>query len=139
MEIFLVILFLVVVGGYGIYLSDRKGWNATFKRLSTVARANLEAGKPVKAVTAKTEKDEKDKWTAEFEGKSLELDGPKHEIVRTWYAKISGEVRPHFQCKCGFKDWHLYVPDAKRTANRHVSEQNEAEELLARNGGTHAW
>ena len=120
------------------YLCDRKGWHATAKRISTIARANIEASKPIKAVEAQSEKVELDKWTAEFEGKPLET-GPKHVIVRTWFAKVGGSVSPHFECKCGHKDWHVNIKAATDLSESHIREQNHAEELLARNGGMKAW
>lgn len=121
-----------------IYLTDRKGWNATAKRLSNIIRASIESAKPVKAIEKVADTYEKDKWTAEFEGKELDT-GPKHVIIKTWFGKFGGEVRPHWKCKCGHYDWHITVDAASRTSKDHVREQNQAEINLAKNGGTHAW
>ena len=138
MEIFAIIFFLSLVVSGALYLSDRKGWNATAKRLTTIVRANIESAKPVKAIEKVAVTHELDKWTAEFEGKQLESN-LKHEIVKTWYARVLGTIRPHYKCKCGHTDWELDIDIAVRTSKKHVKEQNAAEVLLARNGGTHAW
>ena len=124
-----------------LYLLDRKGWHATAKRVTRIVRANIESAKPLKALEQRSDKAEKDKWTAEFEGKAL-VEGkaaPKHEISRTWYANYGGSVHPFWQCKCGTKDWHLDKDMAGRKAKEHVKDFNEAERLLSLNGGTHAW
>lgn len=132
-------VFLVVfLFGVWMYSRDPKGWNATAKRLSNIIRANIESAKPVKAIEKVAETYEKDKWTAEFEGKELDT-GPKHVIVKTWYARYGGEVRPHWKCKCGHADWHINLEAASRKSKDHVREQNQAEANLAKNGGTHAW
>lgn len=138
-EIILTGLFvLAVLGGIQIYRSDRAGWNATFKRLSRMVRASIESSKPVKQLEPVAKKAELDTWTAEFEGKELET-ANKHVIVRTWYHKIGGEIRPYWKCKCGVSDWHVNVNRANQKSKEHVKEQNAAEKLMARNGGTHAW
>jgi hypothetical protein len=132
-------VFLVVFAiGIGIYLSDRKGWNATARRLSNIVRAHIESSKPVKQVEKKIEQMELDEWTAEFEGKSLD-DEPKHVIVKTWFAEFAQTLRPFYQCKCGYSDWNLDIETADQKSKQHVVEQNKAEELLKKNGGTHAW
>lgn len=135
MEYVFLVLFFVAVG---LYLSDRKGWNATAKRVTKIVRANIESAKTVKAIERKAEKNALDKWTAEFEGKALDT-GPKHRIVKTWYGKFSGELRPFWKCKCGHSDWHISIDMASIRSKEHVRQQNHAEELLAKNGGTHAW
>lgn len=136
--IVLAFVFGVLMLGGVIYASDRQGWHATFKRVSTFARASVESGKPVKAIAAKAEKVEKDKWTAEFEGKALESEA-KHVIVKTWFAKYGGSIQPFWKCKCGVSDWHVNIGMAASDSKSHVKEQNKAEEMMALNGGTHAW
>lgn len=121
-----------------MYLADRKGWNATAKRLSNIARAHIESAKPIKEIEKQTEKRALDTWTAEFEGKPLET-GPNHVIIKTWFSRVGGSVSPYFKCKCGHTDWHVDIEAATRLSKRHVSEQNNADEMLKRNGGTHAW
>lgn len=138
MDIFSIIFFISLVVSGVLYLADRKGWNATAKRLTTIVRANLESGKPVKAIDKVAVTKELDKWTAEFEGKQIES-GLKHEIVRTWYARVGGTIYPHYKCKCGHSDWHLNIDAADKKSKEHVKNQNHAEVLLARNGGTRAW
>jgi hypothetical protein len=139
MEYVFLIFFAVLTG---LYLADRKGWNATAKRLTNIVRANIEASKPIKQLESSSKKvieqKSKDKWTADFTGKPID-NGKKHEIVRTWYARVGGTVYPHFKCKCGHADFHVTVDAAVRSSKKHVSEMNHAEELLERNGGTHAW
>lgn len=138
-------IFLVVfVASVVMYLTDRKGWHATAKRLTTIVRANIEAGKPVKAIEPVKQFDE---WENSF--KSIEnppsaalvpaKPALKHVIVKTWYEAVAGSVRPHWKCRCGRYDWELDLSEAHRLSKRHVKEQNAAEELLAKNGGTHAW
>lgn len=139
MEYVFLIFFAVLAG---LYLADRKGWNATAKRLTNIVRANIEAAKPIKQLESSSKKaleqKSKDKWTADFTGKPIDS-GKKHEIVRTWYAQYGGGLRPFWKCKCGTSDFHVAVGAAQSAANQHVKEQNQAEELLKRNGGTHAW
>lgn len=132
-----VLLFILVIC-VGIYLTDRKGWNATAKRLSNIVRAHIESAKPVKKIEKKIERQALDTWTAEFEGKSLDTE-PKHVIIKTWYAKVYNDICPSFKCKCGYTDWHVSVDAAARMSKKHVQEQNLAEKLLKRNGGTRAW
>lgn len=132
-----VFLFILVVS-VGIYLTDRKGWNSTAKRLSNIVRAHIESAKPVKKIEKKLEQDAADSWMAEFEGEISETD-EKHVIVKTWYGMYGGELTPMFKCKCGYQYWGLDAIHAKRRSEEHVHEQNAAEELLKRNGGTHAW
>lgn len=129
------IFWIVIVIGAGIYLTDRKGWNTTAKRLSTIVRAHIESARPLKQIEKKIEQRELDSWTAEFEGTT----GPGHEIVRTWFANFGGELRPFFKCKCGYSTWHVNLDAANRIANEHIFEQNKADELLKKNGGTRAW
>jgi hypothetical protein len=121
-----------------IYSRDREGWNATAKRLSTIVRANIEGSKPVKAIEPVKEHDD---WTQQFNSiENPQKPALKHEIVRTWYAKAgTGGIRPHYQCKCGFKDWEMDTNTAQWTSAEHVRDQNAAEALLERNGGTRAW
>jgi hypothetical protein len=131
-----VILFVLVIC-VGIYLTDRKGWNATAKRLSNIIRAHIESSKPVKKIETKVKQQALDSWTAEFEGKAL--DEPKHVIIKTYFAKYGYSLLPHFKCKCGYGYWGVDIEHAKRLSEEHVNEQNAAEDMRSKNGGTHAW
>lgn len=144
MDPFTIVWLVGLVITFALYMSDRKGWHSTVKRLTTIVRANIEAGKPVKAIEPVKAFDE---WENSF--KSIENPPSaalvpakpelKHEIVKTWYARVLSEIYPHYKCKCGYVEWELSIATAQRTSEKHVREQNAAEELLARNGGTHAW
>lgn len=139
MELIIVMsVFVAVAGGFGLYMSDPSGWKATGKRLTTVMRAHLEAGKPIKELTKEQDKKALDTWTAEFTEKPLET-GPKHEIVKTWFAPVGDAVYPHFKCKCGRVDWHINISAATRISKEHVKNMNTADDLMKKNGGTYAW
>jgi hypothetical protein len=133
------IFLIVIVIGVCIYLTDRKGWNATARRLSNIVRANIESAKPIKQIEKKIEQHEIDSWTAEFEGRPVD-EGPKHVIIKTWFSELSGVgLRPYYKCKCGYSDWHTDIEYATIKSREHVREQNKADELLKKNGGTKAW
>lgn len=69
MELILIFASSVIFGGGGIlYLSDRKGFHGTAKRLSTLIRASVEGSKVVKALEAKVEDKQSAEWDAEFYG-----------------------------------------------------------------------
>lgn len=142
MDPFSIVLLVAASLCFVIYMLDRKGWNATAKRLSTIVRANIEAAKPIKQLESSSKKTLeqkiKDNWSAEFTGQQLD-NGLKHVIVKTWYARVSGNVYPHWKCKCGVSDWHISTDRAREKSKAHVRYQNNAEELLKKNGGTHAW
>jgi hypothetical protein len=132
--VFLIIITIFVC----IYLTDRKGWNATAKRLSGIVRANIESAKPIKQIEKKIEQHEIDSWTAEFEGKPADTE-LGHVIIKTWLGTFGGSDSAHFKCKCGHTDWHVSINEAQRISNKHVEDHNNADALLKKNGGTHAW
>lgn len=135
-----VILLIMMITGTALYRSDPNGWNATFNRISRFTRASLSSGKNAKLLEKLPEKDAKDAWVAQFEGRAItEKPEVKHVIVRTWFQNYGGSISPFWKCKCGAQDWHVAIDAAKRDADMHVKTQNAAEALLARNGGTHAW
>lgn len=152
MELFVILMFLVVVPSIiagGVYAADPKGWQATIKRVSGVARASLEAKKGVPALGAKHEQKALDEWTQAFEGKDVTLAvQPKHYIVkRGYYKTINYGMWPEWTCACGVKQ-HFPTStsynddgtrDAKRAAERHCAEMNAAEENLKKTGGNFAW
>lgn len=135
MEYVFLAIFVIIAG---LYLADRKGWNATAKRLTTIVRANIESGKPVKQIERKIEKKAQADWDEQFTGKPV-ASGKNHEIAKTWYARVGGDVYPHWRCKCGQSGWHINVEHANRTAQAHIRDQNKGDELLKLNGGTRAW
>jgi hypothetical protein len=165
MEIVFIILFaLTVVGGIAIYRSDRAGWDATFKRLSRMVRANIESSKPIKGITAKVETRAVESWEQSFKAieqpKNVIASAPKygeavveprnqrHAITKRGYAKVStGELWPQVVCKCG---WSGKLPTGiwsqeetlRRTAEKgesHVHSQNAADEMLSKTKGNFAW
>lgn len=130
----------VLLGAF--YMLDRPGWHATGKRISTYIRANIEGSKPIKQLEKKHEKVVEQNWDNQF--KALDknsVSGEKHEIIRTWFKNVSGVgIRPHFECKCGFKDWTTNdVNWAAHEAKKHVDEQNKAEKMMAESNGQFGW
>lgn len=138
MEILLYAIVIPLLIAFVLYRLDPKGWQNTFKRLSTLIRANINSSKPVKKLEQTVEKEAKETWTAEFMGLEPST-GKKHEIIKTYYAKVGGGVHPHFKCKCGFSDFWLDLPTARKEARKHVERQNEAERLLELSNGGNAW
>lgn len=151
MEYVFILLVLVAVS---VYLTDRKGWNSTAKRLSTIVRANLEAGKPVAVLEPIKDQDD---WSQRFK----EIENPpsaalvsakpaNHVLVRTSYYHTQdyGEW-PQWHCKCGAKGHEATGSysngmesaqrRAKRAAETHIQTALAAEEMLAKTKGTHAW
>lgn len=129
-------LFLILIAiCVCIYLTDRKGWNATAKRLSVIIRANIESARPIKQIEKKVEQHEIDSWTAEFEGETE----PGHAIVKTWLGTVGGIDSAHFKCKCGYTNWNSTIERASDSSKKHVLEHNRADEMLKKNGGTRAW
>lgn len=164
-EIILTGLFvLAVLGGIQIYRSDRAGWNATFKRLSRMVRANIESSKPIKGITAKVETRAVESWEHSFKAieqpKNVIASAPrygdsvveprklKHAIVKHDYKISSGNMYPRWNCKCGASDY-VYVHewrtlekaqrDARAGGESHVTNANKAEEMLANSRGNFAW
>ncbi len=151
MEYLFLIVFVIVVG---VYFSDRKGWNATAKRISTIVRANLEAGKPVKALEPVKDQDD---WVQRFkaiENPELAVAAPvepvKHMLVRTSYYKTASYgLWPQWHCKCGAKgheatgSYSNGMGEAKRRAKRaaesHAKTAIEAEAMRAKTNGAFSW
>lgn len=147
------VFLLAFVVSVCIYLTDRKGWNATAKRLSNIARAHIESSKPVKALDPSQEHDD---WTQKF--KAIEnppsaalkpIEKPsRHEIVkRDWYETQAYGLWPQWHCKCGAKGHEprggRSMEATKRAAlvssEKHVLEATESDELRAKTGGKFAW
>lgn len=148
MEYVFLIAFVISVW---IYMSDRKFWNATAKRISTNIRANLEAGQPIPTLEPVKEKDA---WEQQFKA----IENPpsaalvpvaaklRHEIVSHDYELALGRLWPRAKCKCGFK---VSTPDGiyseketlrktREKAETHVRIMNKADELKA-NGSKYQW
>lgn len=132
-----------------LYLSDRPGWNATAKRLSRMVRAQIEAGKPVKALESRHKQTELTQWEADFKAieKPSEAEEPKHVIVQHRYKNAFNGAWPEWVCKCGasgstptgvYSDAETHRK-ARLRGERHVKSMNEAEERLKKNGGKFAW
>lgn len=150
MELF-VGLAVVVFALIGMYFTDRKGWNATAKRLSRLVRAQLESAKPLKKLEKKVVTKELDSWETEF--KQLQGITPesqlKHRIVKTgFYKTTSYGLWPEWHCKCGVKgqeptssyqSMEGTYADARKSAEKHVDSANKAEELLDKTNGNFAW
>lgn len=129
----------------GVYLGDRDGWHKTFKRVARISRASLEA-RSFKSIE-KLPTAEKDRWEAEFQGRSTELDTlpvkpeAKHVIVKRDYYESHFGPWPRWVCKCGSSD--TYVAEgtlffAKRAAiyggNKHVRQANKWDRHLGDGG-----
>lgn len=151
MEYLFLILFVVAAG---VYFSDRKGWNATAKRISTIVRANIEASKPVKAIEPVKQFDDWEQKFKAIENPASVAVAPapvaKHVLVRTSYYKTeSYGLWPQWHCKCGTKgheatgSYSNGMESAKRRAKQaaetHIRTATEAEAMLAKTNGTHAW
>lgn len=152
MEVIFGLVFIVlVIIGSGMYLSDRPGWHATFKRVSRGVRANLESGKEAKMLEKLPDTDAKEAWMATFEGKPLAVEQNKttlkHEIVRHSYEKSLGDLWPKWHCKCGhsYAEPVIYtgLADAEKRARQggqnHVRTQNALEEKLEKSKGQWAF
>lgn len=147
--LFIPVIMLVFAVAFGVYWSDRPGWNATFKRISRISRAELEAKKEPKALTARVPVATKDAWEAEFTGKQIESKPKeKHYVVKTWYQKVStGELWPYAKCGCGHEERSAVISDGMKPAERrcrekindHIRTMNEAENLLKKNNGQFAF
>lgn len=131
-----------------IYLCDRKGFNATAKRISTIVRANIEAKAkvPVKAIEPIKQFDD---WEQQF--KEIENPQPlvpvekpkKHVIVRHGYKEAFSGLWPEWVCKCGkrgatpcgiYSDAETH-DIAKKEGAAHVRTANLAEERLENSKG----
>ncbi len=136
-----------------IYMSDRKGWNATAKRISTVVRANLESSKPVKTIEPVKEFDDWEQKFKEIENPpsaALKPINTRHALVRTsYYRTESYGLWPQWHCKCGEKGHEAtgsYSDDmesakrrAKAAAETHIRTAIAAEEMQAKTGGKFSW
>lgn len=136
-----IILFIVPIFLVYMYQIDKTGWHGTIKRLSTIIRANLESSKPIKAIEKKAKNKAIDTWTNDYnQALGQGLSKKKHEIVKTYFKKrASGNIYPHYKCKCGFEDWSSSLGMARTYAKEHVEQQNKAEELLAISNGQNGW
>jgi hypothetical protein len=140
------VFLIVVVFSVVLYLSDPKGWNATAKRLTTIARANLEAKKPIKELEPIKDKDQ---WEQEF--KEIENPQPlvpvaapkKHAIVKRGYKQAHTGLWPEWVCKCGtrgstpsgiWSDEETHGK-AKKEGDTHVYTANLADERLENSKG----
>jgi hypothetical protein len=157
MEIFLIVFFLSLVVGGGLYLSDRKGWNATAKRLTTIARANLEAKKPIKALEPVKTFDD---WDNQFKA----LENPqaavpaidpardknvRHVVVKTDFYDTHLGPWPQWTCKCGQSGYEAVldhegamqesIRDAKRSADAHIKRGIEVDAMKSKSNGAFSW
>lgn len=135
------IIFLALfVGVVVMYMLDRKGWNATFKRVSTIIRANIESGTPIKTLEPSKEHDD---WTKKFKEienpASAAKPKPRHEVVSRDYEYAVGKLWPRATCKCGFRAstppgiWSESQTFSKTKVKMddHVRLMNKADELKA--------
>lgn len=147
------VFFVAVAFSVWMYLLDRKGWNATAKRISTIVRANLESGKAVKALEPVKDHDD---WEQKF--KAIEnppsaalkpIEKPSRHVIvkRDWYETQVYGLWPQWHCKCGAKGHEprggRSMEVTKRAAllasEKHVREATESDELKAKTGGKFAW
>jgi hypothetical protein len=132
--VFLLIVFIIG----GIYMSDRQGWNATFKRLSRISRASLESRSTTSIGRVPT--GEKERWMAEFTGKTAELTTlpePKHAIVKHNYYETHMGPWPQWVCKCGTKQYEVVIGRlarheraAARHGKQHVRKMNKQDKTI---------
>lgn len=147
------VFFAALVISIWIYLSDRKGWNATAKRISTIVRANLESGKPVKALEPDKEQDD---WEQQFKAienppsAALKPVNTRHALAKTsYYHTESYGLWPQWHCKCGAKGQEATgsysngmesaKKRAKAAAETHIRTAIAAEEMQAKTGGKFSW
>lgn len=145
------VFLLVLAVSVCMYLADRKGWNATAKRLSTMARAHIESTKPIPALEPVKDHDD---WEQKFK----EIENPqainpvniRHALARTSYYDTNHYGQwPQWHCKCGAKG---YEPTgsysngmesakrrAKAAAEEHIRTAIAAEEMQAKTGGKFSW
>lgn len=128
------LLVTMAVIGFRIYKADPIGWQNTTRRVSTGIRAHIESRKSVQQLDELGRTYEKDKWTAEFEGKPLQMirgtSTPKpHQYAKTWFTN-NGE-RANFKCTCGWQDWHVSTEAADRIFKKHVLEKKVADRQIA--------
>lgn len=128
MELALLIGVPILIFGalcYVIYKSDPKGWQYTFRRLSTHTRANIEAKREPKGLTSK---DLVNDWDNQFEGKDIVAKQDKpHEIIKTRRTKSTVSTSRDFYwyqwwCRCGKTDRHIGEPAAMRDFNKHLED-----------------
>ena len=143
-------LLLVLVPIF-FYLGDRKGWNATAKRLTTIVRANIESSKPVKALEPVKEFDA---WEEQF--KAIEnppsaapaVKPSRHKIIKTdYYKTTSYGLWPRWHCKCGASAYEPLGGEtieraqrrAQKAAEYHVIDGDKTDALLEKTKGAFAW
>lgn len=137
--IIVLVLVLVVVG---IYLSDRKGWNQTLRRVSRMGRAQLESRKEL-ALERRKDKHQPllAEWDKEFTGKAVEpVTEAVHVIVKLDYASgvHNSDYWPRWTCKCGAKAYRVVTGDlrameraARRDGEAHVKEATRQDGIKA--------
>lgn len=148
MELFIIPLILVAVGGFltRMYLADKEGWKSTGKRIQIAVKAHL-GSKKDKALPMISHKMTDDDWDAQFKGdKNLTpVEPPKenHYIVSTFFKRsYSGTDWPGWKCKCGasrvepvlsafYGGLEGAIRDAKKESERHVQDANRNESVKA--------
>jgi hypothetical protein len=149
MELFIFLLVvLVVVGVPGVfYLSDREGWNTTFKRLNRVVRASIENKDKDKMLPQISHTMTDDDWDAQFKGDKnltpVEPPQENHYIVSTYFKRAyDGSDWPGWKCKCGaskvepvlsafYGGLESAIKDAKKESEKHVQDANRNDQIKA--------
>lgn len=134
---------LVVLAVGGIYFSDRQGWNATFKRVSRIARASLDS-RSFKSLE-RVQTGDKARWEAAYSGRPAALEPlpeRKHEIVALNYRNTHLGPWPKWKCKCGHGGEVVVIGalwahemTAKRHAKAHVRKANRRDRKVGARGG----
>jgi hypothetical protein len=145
------VFLLALVISVCIYLTDRKGWNATAKRISTIARAHIESSKPIKTLDPVKDKDDWEQKFKEIENPSSAkpIEKPKkHAIVKHRYYNAGSQgAWPEWVCKCGQTGhtptgiWNERetLERTRKQGQNHVRSMNEADEKLSNSNGNFAW
>lgn len=152
MDPFTIVWLVGLVITFALYMADRKGWHSTAKRLTTIVRANIEAGKPVKAIEPVKEHDD---WAQKFKAienpqQSIEPVTTNHMLVKTsYYSTESYGLWPQWHCKCGVKGHEATGSSsngmesakrrAKQAAETHIKTAIAAEEMQVKTGGKFSW
>lgn len=138
------VAFVVVLAVTGIYLSDRQGLNAAFKRVARFIRVSLDS--QTQRAIDRHQTSEKTRWEAAFSGKPAALEPlpeRKHEIVALNYRETHLGPWPKWKCKCGHGNeivvihplW-VHERTAKRQAKAHVRKANRRELKVGARGGS---
>jgi len=155
-EIIFIIAGVLGLAGGGIYGLDAKGWNAVFRRIPQIVRANVEAKVTASQLhLSKLDSEFKEDWERQFEGRKpttkelAEMQkrfAPKHEIIERKYININYDGRcPSWKCSCGesgykrdrYGDHSVRKLEkmARRAGDRHVKLNNKMERRLSITGG----